>query len=169
MQSSYKVRLELGVALIVGLIGVFFIYQASSIRPAINDPIGPKVLPMFLAVCLIVGAALIALRALLGKAGNIREGYGFQESNLGRIFAVIASGAVYVTAFWAFGYFAATFIAALLILLTFGSRNIFIILIVALVAAVIYQFVFMGMMGLFDPAGKILDLRSYTNWISGVQ
>jgi len=33
----------------------------------------------------------------------------------------------------------------------------------------VYQFVFMGLMGLFDPAGKIADLRQYTNWMSGEQ
>lgn len=169
MQDRYKLKLELGVAVVVALTGAFFIYHASFIRPALNDPIGPKVLPMFLAISLVVGAALLALRALLGKAGIIRAGYGFQESNLGRIFAVIACGAIYVAAFWAFGYFAATFIAAVLIMLTFGNRSILTIAVVALLSAMVYQFVFMGMMGLFDPAGKVLDLRAYTNWISGAQ
>lgn len=169
MRNGYKVKLELGVAVAVALIGGFFIHQASSIRPALHDPIGPKVLPMFLAIILVVGAVLIALRALLGKAGAVREGYGFRESNLARIFAVIGCGLVYVCAFWAFGYFAATFFVVILIMLAFGNRSILAILITAVVASLIYQFVFMGLMGLFDPAGKVVDLRAYTNWIIGAQ
>jgi hypothetical protein len=36
-----------------------------------------------------------------------------------------------------------------------------------LVLAVIFQWLFMGIMLLNDPAGALIDLRPLTNWISG--
>jgi hypothetical protein len=54
-------------------------------------------------------------------------------------------------------------------MVSFGHRKIWKILSFSLFAGVIYQFIFMGMMGLYDPPGKVADLRDYTNWIIGVQ
>jgi hypothetical protein len=116
-----------------------------------------------------VGSVSILARALLGYEGKIQEEYGFQTSDIKRIFAVIASGAVYVMTFWAFGYFVSTCVAVGLIMVSFGHRKIWKILSFSLFAGVIYQFIFMGMMGLYDPPGKVADLRDYTNWIIGVQ
>lgn len=176
MSQRYVTKLELGVAAVLVLVGVFFIYQASFIRPVPNDPIGPKVLPMFLSISLVLGGVMIALGALFkrqpetaGSEIELPSGYGFRESNIGLIFAVIGCGICYVVTFWAFGYFVATFVSVILIMLTFGNRNLLLILAIALGVAVVYQFVFMGLMGLFDPAGEILDLRQFTNWISGAQ
>lgn len=178
MSHRYVTRLELGVAVVLVLISFFFIYQASFIRPVANDPIGPKVLPMFLSIAILLGGVFIALVALFGRkpaptegGGEIElpSGYGFKESNIGLIFAVIACGICYVITFWAFGYFVATFISVVLIMLTFGNRNWLLIIAISLLGAIVYQFIFMGLMGLFDPAGELLDVRKFTNWISGAQ
>jgi len=175
MSRRYVIKLEIAVAIVLALIGAFFIYLASSIPQALNDPIGPKVLPMFLAISLVAGGALVAILALV-KHGpgtpdevDMKSSYGFRESNVPLIFAVIGCGIVYLISFWAFGYFVATFIAVVLIMLTFGNRNWLLILVISLVAAMVYQFVFMGLMGLFDPPGNITDLRQYTNWMTGAK
>lgn len=167
MKLGYKEKLELGVAAVVALIGVFFVVQASFIRPALNDPIGPKVLPMTIAIALVVGGALIAIRALTHAAGPMHDGYGFLESNVRRIAAVIGCGVVYVVLFWGIGYFAATLASVFLIMLAFGNRNYRIMTGVAVFAAFVYQFVFMGLMGLHDPRGALADLRPLTNWLTG--
>ena len=164
---GYKKKLELYVAAVVFLIGIFFTYQASQIRPFVNDVVGPRALPLTLSALLIIGASSILVRALLGHVGKIQEGYGFQDSNVKRIISVIISGAIYVACFWAFGYFVATFIAVGLIMIAFGHTNTIKIILFSLIASLIYQFIFMGMMGLYDPAGEVLDLRKYTNWIIG--
>ena len=52
-------------------------------------------------------------------------------------------------------------------MMAFGHTNIIKIILFSLIASLIYQFIFMGMMGLYDPAGEVLDLRKYTNWIIG--
>ena len=164
---DYKKKLEFYVAAAVFLIGVFFTYQAFQIRPFLIDVVGPRALPLSLSILLIIGSLSIFLRAILGNVGKIQEGYGFKDSNVKRIIAVIISGAIYVGCFWAFGYFLATFVTIGLIMMAFGHTNIIKIILFSLVASLIYQFIFMGMMGLYDPAGEVLDLRKYTNWIIG--
>ena len=164
---DYKKKLEFYVAASVFLIGVFFTYQAFQIRPFLIDVVGPRALPLSLSILLIIGSLSIFLRAILGNVGKIQEGYGFQDSNVKRIISVIISGAIYVACFWAFGYFLATFVTIGLIMMAFGHTNIIKIILFSLIASLIYQFIFMGMMGLYDPAGEVLDLRKYTNWIIG--
>ena len=122
---------------------------------------------MFLAISLVIGGLWLSLRAFLDRAGDLKAGYGFLESDIVRIFEVIGCGVLFVIMFWAFGYFAAvisTFIAALY---AFGVRNWFGMLAGAITLAVVFQWLFMGIMLLNDPRGAILDLRPYTNWISG--
>ena len=169
MKLGYKAKLELYVAGCIFLIGVFFFYQASKIGPALHDVVGPRALPLTLAFLLLLGSVAILARALLGYEGKIQEEYGFQTSDVKRIFAVIGSGAIYVLTFWAFGYFVSTGVAVGLIMVAFGHRKLWKILSFSLFSAVVYQFIFMGMMGLYDPAGQIVDLRDYTNWIIGEQ
>ena len=69
--------------------------------------------------------------------------------------------------FWGFGYFVAVILTYIAMLLTFGVRNPFWMIGGGIVLAVIFQWLFMGVMLLNDPKGAIIDLRSYTSWISG--
>ena len=39
----------------------------------------------------------------------------------------------------------------------------------AIILAFIFQWVFMGVMLLNDPKGAIVDMRPYTNWITGAK
>ena len=167
LKLGYKKKLEAYVAAVVFLIGVFFAYHASHIKPFLMDVVGPRALPLTLSALLIIGSSSILLRAILGHVGEVQEGYGFQDSNIKPINSVISSGVIYVVCFWAFGYFLATFIAVGLIMISFGHTNIIKIMLFSIAASLIYQFIFMGMMGLYDPAGEVLDLRRYTNWIIG--
>jgi hypothetical protein len=74
--ENYKTNLEYGVSAVVSLIGVFFIYQAFTIGVS-KEAVGPRTMPMALAVALVLGGLWLALRAFLGKAGSLKEGYGF--------------------------------------------------------------------------------------------
>ena len=78
MKLGYKAKLELYVAACVFLVGVFFLYQASKIGPALHDVVGPRALPLTLAVLLLVGSVSILARALLGydppgKVADLRD------------------------------------------------------------------------------------------------
>ena len=164
--EAYKIKVEYCVAAVVALIGFFFIYQAFTISVS-REAVGPRTMPMFLAVALIVGGVWLALRAFLGKAGDLREGYGFLETDVARIFEVIGSGIVFVFLFWAFGYFMAIIVTAIAMLFAFGVRSWPKMIIGSIVLAVGFQWLFMGIMRLNDPRGALVNLRPYTTWISG--
>lgn len=164
--ESYKTKVEYGVAAVVILIGLFFIYQATTIK-ASKEAIGPQTMPMFLAILLVLGGLWLALRAWRGKVGDVKEGYGFLESDVRRIFQIIGSGILFVFLFWAFGYFTAIVFTFIAMLYTFGVRSWLKMIVGALLLAVIFQWLFIGIMLLNDPKGAIFDLRPYTNWITG--
>lgn len=167
-RQQYKKNLEYGVAAVVFLVGVFFIFQAFTIETS-RESIGPRTLPMVLAVSLIIGGLWLALRALLGKVGELQDGYGFLESDGKRIFLVVACGVLFVATFWGFGYFIAVIVTLIAMLYTFGVRNWLAMILGAVVLAIIFQWVFMGIMLLNDPKGAIVDMRPYTNWITGAK
>lgn len=166
--QQYKIKVEYGVAAVVLLVGLFFIYQAFTIGTS-RETVGPRTLPLFLAISLSLGGAWLALRAFRGKVGEIQEGYGFLESDSKRIFLVVACGVLFIATFWGFGYFLAIIVTLIAMLLTFGVRNWIAMIVGAIVLAFIFQWVFMGVMLLNDPKGAIVDMRPYTNWITGAQ
>ena len=87
--ENYKRKLELGVGVVVMAVGAFFVTQALTIG-ASKEIVGPRTMPMALAVSMILGGAWLTLRALRGRVGLIKPGYGFLESDLKRIALVIA-------------------------------------------------------------------------------
>ena len=166
--QEYKIKVEYGVAAVVLLVGVFFIFQAFTIETS-RESVGPRTLPMILAVSLVIGGLWLALRAYTGKTGDLKDGYGFLESDVKRIFLVVGCGVLFVVVFWGFGYFLAVIVTLIAMLLTFGVRNWIAMLLGAVLLAIIFQWVFMGIMLLNDPKGAIVDMRPYTNWITGAK
>ena len=109
------------------------------------------------------------LRAYAGKAGDLRDGYGFLESDVKRIFLVIACGTLFVASFWAFGYFIAVIVTIYAMLTTFDVKSPGKKILSGVILAIIFQWLFMGIMLLNDPKGALFDMRPYTNWITGAQ
>ncbi|MFK8078247.1 MAG: tripartite tricarboxylate transporter TctB family protein [Granulosicoccus sp.] len=166
--EQYKIKIEYCVGAAVILIGVFFIFQAFTISTT-REAVGPRTLPMILAVSLVLGGLWLILRAFRGNTGDLSEGYGFLESDSKRIFSVIACGALFVVTFWGLGYFSAVIVTLIAMLYTFGVRNWVSMLLGAVVLALVFQWVFMGVMLLNDPKGALFDMRPYTNWITGAK
>ena len=166
LHENYKTKVEYGVSAIVMLVGLFFIYQASTIGTS-KEMFGPDAMPFGLSIATVLGGIWLAYRAFRGNVGAVKDGYGFLESDLTRISWVIGSGAAFILNFYLFGYFVAIIVGYTLMLLSFGVRDKLKILFSTLLMAVIFQWLFMGIMRLNDPSGALLDLRSYTNIISG--
>lgn len=166
--SAHKTKVEYGVALVVFLVGVFFIFQAFTIDTS-REAIGPRTMPMILAISLVLGGLWLGLRAWLGNVGELKEDYGFLESDVPRILMIVGCGALSVLLFWAFGYFVALIVTFLAMLYTFGVRNWPVMIGSGVVLAIVFQWLFMGIMLLNDPKGAILDMRPYTNWITGAK
>ena len=166
--QDYKVKVEYGVAAVVFAVGLFFIFQAFTIETS-REAVGPRTMPMIIAVALLLGGIWLGIRALTGRAGDLKEGYGFLESDVARIALVIGCGALFVFLFWGFGYFVALIFTFIAMLATFGVRNWPVMIAGGVILAFVFQWLFMGIMLLNDPKGAIVDMRPYTNWITGAQ
>jgi hypothetical protein len=163
---NHKTKVEYGASAIVLLIGIFFIFQAFTID-ASREAVGPRTMPLALAISLVIGSLWLAFRAFAGNVGDITDDYGFVESDINRILTVIGCGVLFVFVFWGFGYFAAIFSTYIAMLYTFGVRHKLWMIGGAIILAFAFQVTFMGVMMLNDPRGAILDLRPLTNWITG--
>ncbi|MEQ8707674.1 MAG: tripartite tricarboxylate transporter TctB family protein [Rhodospirillales bacterium] len=179
-QLRYRTRIDLGVAVVTLLTGSFFLYQAMGIEPGYGGSNGPIMLPMFIAVTMMVLGVLVALSALMNNAGlpSLKDEaveladasgdqFGFRDSNLRRIAAVIGTGIAYLVLFHALGYFLATLMSFVLILLTFGCRNLITLAVTSVIGTIIYQYVFMHLMGLYDPPGALLNFGKLISSLSG--
>ncbi|MDX8352454.1 tripartite tricarboxylate transporter TctB family protein [Cognatiyoonia sp. IB215182] len=162
---NYRSRIDLGVAATVMTVGAVFAVEAWRIDPASYEAIGPRAVPVFLA-CLMMGlGALIGVSAFGSRQQTEQlepADFGFRNSDVSRVLAVIGAGAVTTFVFWAAGYLVAMILGTLLMLWVFGVRSPLVLIFAALAAGVVYQFVFMGLMGLLDPRGALIDLR----WLS---
>ena len=166
--QDYKIKVEYGVSAVVVLIGVWFLFQAFTIDTS-KEAVGPRTMPLILAIGLLLSGVYLAFRAFTGRAGDLKDGYGFLESDLKRISMVVGSGALFVLLFWAFGFFTALIFTFVAMLYTFGVRHLIGMILSSIALALIFQMLFMGVMRLNDPKGAIVDIRPYTNWITGAQ
>ena len=166
LRESYKTKVEFGVSVVVISVGLFFVYQASTIGTS-KEMFGPSAMPFALAISTVLGGILLASRAFRGEVGAVHDGYGFLESDLKRIAWVVGSGTVFILTFYLVGYFLAIIIGYTLMLLSFGVKKKSKIFYSTLLMAVVFQWLFMGIMRLNDPSGALFDLRPYTSIISG--
>lgn len=166
--QQYKIKVEYGVSAAVLLIGLFFVFQAFTIETS-RETVGPRTMPLILAFSMTISGIWLAIRAFTGRAGDLKEGYGFLESDIKRIFMVIGCGALFVFLFWGFGYFTALIFTFIAMLYTFGVRNWVVMIVGGIILAFAFQALFMGVMLLNDPKGAIIDMRPYTNWITGAK
>ena len=166
MQS--RTQIDIGVAAACITIGAVFALEAWRIDPRSSEAIGPRFVPLVLAGIMIVGGALVGGLAWLrdGSAAPPGSGFGFRDSDIRRIAMVVGAGVVYTFAFWAIGYMGATTLAMALVLWVFGVRNPLVLIAVPIVAGIVYQIIFMGLMGLLDPRGELLDLRWLSNRVT---
>ncbi|WP_308916624.1 tripartite tricarboxylate transporter TctB family protein [Jannaschia sp. LMIT008] len=166
MTPSYRARIDLGVAATVIAVGAVLLWEAWRIDPRSYGTVGPRFVPVFLSSAMIVLGAAIGAGALMRPSLPADPDYGFGDGDLGRVAAVIAAGAVFTLAFWAVGFMGAAATGMLLTMWVFGVRSPAALIAVPLVAAIVYQFTFMGMMGLLDPRGALLDLRPLSRLVT---
>jgi putative tricarboxylic transport membrane protein len=76
LASRLKGRSELGVALLLGVVGVIVLVDALALATPYSqsDPVGPKTVPYVVAAVLIVCAVLLAVNVLRGGQGEAEGG-----------------------------------------------------------------------------------------------
>ena len=186
-EERYRGRVDVGAGLATMAVGAFFAALAATISPDSYDTVGPRFVPALLAGAMLGLGALVALggwrrarrpSGVAPGAPSVGSGatdpvpttdddFGFRGSDIRRVVQVIGCGVVYVALFWALGYLVATAVAMLLMLLAFGNRSPLVLVLVPIAAALVYQYVFVGLMGLYDPAGALVDLSGLSARVSG--
>lgn len=163
---SHRKRIDLGVALVVIALGLGLGLEAWRIDPSSYEAVGPRAVPLFLCAAMVLLGALVGVGALTGGGADDDPSFGFRDSDLPRVAAVIGAGAVYAFVFWAAGYLVATVVGAALAFVAFGVRSPLVVIGGAVAAGIVYQLVFMGLMGLLDPRGALIDLRDLSHLIT---
>ncbi|MEJ1179627.1 tripartite tricarboxylate transporter TctB family protein [Arthrobacter sp. R4] len=76
LAARLKGRSELGVALLLGAVGVIVLVDALALATPYSqsDPVGPKTLPLIVAAVLLVCAVLLAINVLRGGQGEAEGG-----------------------------------------------------------------------------------------------
>jgi len=74
--TGLKGRAELGVALLLGVVGVLVFLDANSLVTPYSksDPVGPKTVPFIVAGILLICAVMLAINVLRGGKGEAEEG-----------------------------------------------------------------------------------------------
>jgi putative tricarboxylic transport membrane protein len=76
VRSALAGRSELGVALLLGVVGAVVLVDASQLNApgTASDPVGAKAMPLVIGVLLLACAALLAVNVLRGGHGEAEEG-----------------------------------------------------------------------------------------------
>jgi len=76
VRTALAGRSELGVALLLGVVGVVVLVDASLLNApgTASDPVGAKAMPLVVGLLLVVCAALLAVNVLRGGHGEAEEG-----------------------------------------------------------------------------------------------
>ncbi|GAA2869373.1 tripartite tricarboxylate transporter TctB family protein [Paenarthrobacter ilicis] len=74
--TGLKGRAELGVALLLGVVGVLVFLDANGLVTPYSksDPVGPKTVPFIVAGILLICAVMLAINVLRGGKGEAEEG-----------------------------------------------------------------------------------------------
>lgn len=169
----YENKVNVGAAIAVVLIGIFFAVISWQVNPEADDTVGPRFAPLFLAGLTIFLGFLLGLSAWfdndsLKGLDDIKEDlFGFHDADLTRVAWVVGVGSLHIILFQALGYFLATLLVFPVILYAFGNRDWLTALWMSVLASIIYQYIFMGLMGLNDPVGELVDASSFTGWFTG--
>lgn len=169
---QYRTKVDLGVALVTTAVGAFFTYHVSLIEAVSEDAIGPRMIPYFLSITMMVLGGFVGLTALLRNDPALADepapqpvltgdSFGFRDSDIAKMVAVVAMGAVYIWLFYAIGYVLSTAVSLALMLVVFGNRNVKTVVVLSIVGALAYDYLFMNLMGLYDPPGEYFDLQEF--------
>jgi magnesium-transporting ATPase (P-type) len=170
----YKTKVDLVVAAVTIAIGCFFTYQVSLIESIAEDAIGPRMVPYFLSITMVALGVLVAVSALHFNSRAVsaasseeldaqaaEEDFGFRDTDITRVIAVVVMGFVYTSLFYAFGYLISTVLSLALMMLVFGNRRPVVVVLLSIVGAFVYDYLFMNLMGLYDPPGAYFDLARF--------
>jgi hypothetical protein len=149
-------------------ISLFCLSLAFSIESVFGSTFEMRMLPVFLSGTMVMISLLIFFKAVNMPRELLvsQEKIQVMRMATGRMFGVIVVGLVYVGLFYAVGYVLATAVSMYLVMIVLGNSNHVNIALTAMSSAIIYQFIFMGMFGFYDPVGRLIDLSAMSEFLS---
>lgn len=166
MFSSRKSELIVGISSLS--VSSFCLALAFSIESVFGSTFEMRMLPVFLSGTMMVISLLVLFRALTlsNKVSASSEEIRTMKAATGRMFGVVAVGLIYVGLFYSVGYIVATFLSMYLVMVVLGNSSHIKIALTAIISAVIYQIIFMGLFGFYDPVGRLIDLSALSEFLS---
>lgn len=149
-------------------ISLFCLSLAFSIESVFGSTFEMRMLPVFLSGTMVIISLLVLFKAMSMPRELLvsQEKIQTMKAATGRMFGVIVVGLIYVGLFYAVGYVASTAISMYLVMIVLGNSNSLKLATIAIFSAVIYQLIFMGMFGFYDPVGRVIDLSTLSELLS---
>jgi len=150
---------EFRIALGIILTGLAALALAATIPPGTDAGVGPRFVPVILACGLLaLGLAAAVSSWLSGDAAPPAPREENRQGGMFRVVVVTALGFVYVLMLGAVGYALSTLIVLALLLVLFGTRRPLRLALISTAGAAIYYLIFVRQLGMYDPAGWLIDL-----------
>ena len=153
------------------LFGLFCMWQAFQIETSESSMVGPRLVPVFISVMIVVlGVLQIIVAWAAGRTRNVKsansslshedaeDSAALRTTAVLRIIIIPVVGFVYIWLFAATGYVIATALIIAFVLFLFGTRKPARIAIIAVGAAVAYYFIFVYLIGIYAPPGWLFSL-----------
>lgn len=149
-------------------ISLFCLKLAFSIESVFGSTFEMRMLPVFLSGTMFIISLLVLFKAMNMPRELLVSPEEIQTMKIAtaRMFGVIFVGLIYVGLFYAVGYLASTAISMHLVMIVLGNSNHFKLATIAIFSAIVYQFIFMGMFGFYDPVGRLIDLSTLSEFLS---
>jgi len=150
-------------SVVVGL-GVFFLFQAYSIETFQKVLIGPKPVPMAISAMIIGFGILQFFVTWVGHGESDKTGDAespvMPRAAAFRMIAVILIGFAYIWLFSATGYLIATAMVMAPLLVVFGTYDTRTVVVLTIVGTAAYYAIFIWLMGIYDPAGWLINIET---------
>lgn len=158
-----------GTVIFVGLVFLFLARQIATpkFQTAAEALVGPAMVPTVIASLIIALGSLELIGVLREKdpegrpseiADDDEEKSELTLHMIARIVATAIIGFAYIWLLTATGYIISTAITLPTLLVLFGTSSIRKLAIMTIVGTAIYYFVFFRLMGLYDPAGWLINI-----------
>lgn len=169
MKYVHTKFLTSGTIIFVGLVFLFLARQIATpkFQTAAEALVGPAMVPTVIASLIISLGGLELIGALRRKdsedqpsevTGEDEEKSELTFHVIARITATAVIGFAYIWLLTATGYIISTAITLPTLLVLFGTSSIRKLVMMTVVGTAIYYFVFFRLMGLYDPAGWLINI-----------
>jgi putative tricarboxylic transport membrane protein len=160
LDISLKQR-ELLVSAGIIALGLFCLFQANAIENTENARVSPALVPAILSWLLVgFGVLSMAYRLFLSHPDD-EERVRVSGRAAGWVCAVTGLGLLYYFLFQAVGYLLASVLMLGLVLVAFGVRRPFKVVVLSVFGGLAFFLIFIRVLKVYDPPGSLIDISTF--------